>query len=434
MKPAKMLMGVALLAATALALSACGTSATPKATPTKAAADSVSLRMTTWTASAPQLALFNTIADSYKKTHPEIKSITFDSLPFADYTTTLTTQIAGGDAPDLAWVLDTNATDFVDSGALAPLTSSLKATSGYNYGDISSSAAKLWTQKGQLYAYPFSTSPFVVFANDTLLQQAGEPTSAQLKADGKWNWPDLAQVGSQVNAKTGQAGFIINNFNYDDWTDLATVWNAYGASPWSSDGSKCTFDSTNMTKAFTFLHDAVFKQDAMPGPGTNLNFFAKQSAFVVTQISSAGLLSAGGFNWNILPLPTGQNGSSANVIGQAGVGVLTKGKNAQEAKDFLAYFTDPGNAKQLAAYFPPPRTSLLNATTLAATNPVLNKTQINDVVIKSFQGAVTRPGHVNQVQLAAAVKTALTPMWQPNANVHAVLKSVCAAADPLLAG
>jgi multiple sugar transport system substrate-binding protein len=429
-------LGAALLAATTLALSACGTStsATPSTTPTKAPANSVSLRMTTWTASQPQLALFSSIADDYKKTHPEIKSITFDSLPFADYTTTLTTQIAGGDAPDLAWVLDTNATDFVSSGALAPLTDSLKSTSGYGYSDISASAAKLWTSKGELYAYPFSTSPFVVFANDSLLQQAGQPTSAQLKAEGKWDWPDIAKIGSAVNAKTGQGGFIINNFNYDDWTDLATVWNAYGASPWSSDGSKCTFDSSNMVKAFTFLHDAVFKQNAMPGPGTNLNFFAKQSAFVVTQISSASLLTGGGFDWNILPLPTGQNGSSANVIGQAGVAALAKGKNVQEAKSFIAYFTNPTNSKKLAEYFPPPRTSLLNASTLAATNPVLSKTQINDVVIASFKGAITRPGHVNQVQLASAVKTALTPMWQPNANVSSVLKSVCSAAAPLLAG
>jgi multiple sugar transport system substrate-binding protein len=389
--------------------------------------------MTTWTANPDQLALFGKIADAYKKTHPEIKSITFDSLPGADYASTLTTQIAGGAAPDLAWVADTDATDFVKSGVLAPLTDTLKATKGYDYGDISSSAAKLWTSDKKLYAYPFSTSPFVVFANDDLLKQAGEPTSAELQSQGKWDLKDIADVASQVNAKTGQGGLIVNNFDYDDWTLLSTIWNAWGAAPWSADGSKCTFTSSKMADAFKFINGAIDKK-AMPGPGTNLNFFSGGSAFVITQISSANLLPAAGFKWNMLPLP-GQTADATNhVIGQAGVGVLAKGKNAQEAQQFLAYFTNPSNAKKLAQYFPPPRTSLTNAATLSATNPVLSKQQLNDVVIPALKGAVTRPGHVNQTQIASQVKTALTPMWKSGADVSSILKNVCSSVQSSLAG
>lgn len=433
MRTARKLAGVAAIAVAALALSACsGSSPTPAKT--TAAPNSVSLRMTTWTANPDQLALFNKIADAYKQTHPEIKSITFDSLPYDDYTSTLTTQIAGGSAPDLAWVLDTDATDFVQSGVLSPLTDSLKATKGYDYGDIGSSAAKLWTKDKQLYAYPFSTSPFVVFANDALLKKAGEPTSAELQAQGKWDLKDIADVASQVNAKTGQGGLIVNNFNYDDWTLLSTIWNAWGAAPWSADGSKCTFTSSKMNDAFDFINKAVFDQNAMPGPGTNLNFFSGGSAFVITQISSANLLPAAGFAWNMLPLPGRTADSTNHVIGQAGVGVLAKGKNAQEAQDFLAYFTNPSNAKKLAQYFPPPRTSLVNAETLAATNPVLSKKQLNDVVIPSLKNAVTRPGHVNQTQVASEVKTALTPMWKPNADVSSILKNVCSSVQSSLAG
>lgn len=434
MRTATKLAGVAVMAVTALALSACSSSGSPQPAKTTAAPNSVSLRMTTWTANPDQLALFNKIADAYKQTHPEIKSITFDSLPFADYTSTLTTQIAGGSAPDLAWVLDTDATDFVRSGALAPLTDSLKATKGYDYGDISASAAKLWTNDGKLYAYPFSTSPFVVFANDSLLKQAGEPTSAELQSQGKWDLKDIADVASQVNAKTGQGGLIVNNFNYNDWTLLSTLWNAWGAAPWSADGTKCTFTSSKMNDAFTYINKAIFDQKAIPGPGTNLNFFSGGSAFVITQISSANLLPAAGFEWNMLPLPGLKPGASNHVIGQAGLSVLAKGKHAQEAEDFLAYFTDPSNAKKLAEYFPPPRTSLLNASTLAATNPVLSKQQLNDVVIPSIKDAVTRPGHVDQTQIASQVKTALTPMWQPNAEVSSILKKVCSSVQSSLAG
>jgi multiple sugar transport system substrate-binding protein len=185
-----------------------------------------------------------------------------------------------------------------------------------------------------------------------------------------------------------------------------------------------------MVSAFTYLHDAIFTQHAFPGPGINADFFAGDSAFTVTQISRASLLT-GTFKWNVLTLPKGDNGQ-ANVVGQAGIGVLAKGANVDEAKQFLAYFSNPSNAKQLAAFFPPPRTSLLNATTLAATNKTLSKEQINDVVIASFKNAVTKPSHANSAEIAAQVKTALDPMWEPDANVSSVLKGVCTAITPLL--
>jgi multiple sugar transport system substrate-binding protein len=431
MKPAKMLMGVAALAATALVLSACAGSDTSGSGDT-AAANSVSLRMTTWTADKTQLALFNSIADNYKKSHPEIKKITFDSLPFEDYTTTLTTQIAGGDAPDLAWVLEQDAPDFVSSGALAPLTDALKSTKGYDYGDIKTDTTKLWVQGSKLYAYPFSTSPFVVFANDDLLKQAGLPTSAELKASGKWNWKDLAEIGSQVNSTTGKTGMIIRDFDFTGWSNLSTIWDSFGAAPWSKDGKTCTFDSAKMTDAFSYIHDAIFTQKAMPGPGTKPDFFAGDSAFTVTQISRASLLTDGGFAWDVLPLPDGPAGH-VSVVGQAGLGVMAKGKHADEATKFLAYFTNPTNSKKLAQFFPPPRTSQLNAQTLAATNKLLSEDQIKNVVIDAFDGAVTKPSHTNSAEIAAKVKTALDPMWKADANVKSVLGGVCSAIKPMLA-
>lgn len=93
MKAGKALRGVAVALVGALALTACGGG--------DDAGDSgpAKLRMTVWSANEAHLKLFNEIADEYKKSHPDVESITFDPLPFENYTTTLTTQIAGGNAP-----------------------------------------------------------------------------------------------------------------------------------------------------------------------------------------------------------------------------------------------------------------------------------------------------------------------------------------------
>ena len=80
------------------------------------AQDAVNLRMTIWSANEAHLKLFNEIAAGFKKDHPNV-SVTYESLPFDTYTTALTTQIAGGNAPDMAWIFETSAYDFVKSGA-----------------------------------------------------------------------------------------------------------------------------------------------------------------------------------------------------------------------------------------------------------------------------------------------------------------------------
>ena len=427
MRSAKSLTAVGLLAAAVVALAGCSAPATEE----KPAATNVDLRMTVWTSNEDHLALFNSIADEYKADHPEIASITFDPLPFEDYTTTLTTQIGGGNAPDLAWVLENAAPDFVASGALAPIQPTLEAAKGYEYDDLNESATALWREDGELVAYPFSTSPFVMFANNDLLAAAGQPTAAELLADGKWNWEDLSEVGSAVNAATGKAGFVIRDFEYTTWDNLASVWMGWGAAPWNADGTKCTFDTDEMADAFTFLHDAAFDAHSMPGPGTTADFFAGEAAFTVTQISRASLLPDAGFGWDLLPLPEGPVGEYS-MVGQAGLGVLAQGEHPDNAADFLAFFTNPENSKKLAQYFPPARNSQLNAETLSAANPVLSAEQIEDVVVPGIATGTVRPSHTNSAEVGQTVRAALDAIWVADADIPAVLGSVCDAVEPII--
>jgi multiple sugar transport system substrate-binding protein len=44
-----------------------------------------------------------------------------------------------------------------------------------------------------------------------------------------------------------------------------------------------------------------------------------------------------------------------------------------------------------------------------------------------------KPSHTGSAELAQAVRSALDPLWKPDANVKAVLDGVCGAINPLLA-
>lgn len=389
------------------------------------------LRMAIWSANEAHLALFNEIAAAYKETHPDV-NVTFDSLAFDGYTTTLTTQIAGGNAPDLAWILETTAADFVNSGALAPLKATFEATEAYNLADVTESALALWTRDGEIYAYPFSTSPFGVFVNNDLIRAAGQQTPAELIAAGEWNWDKAMEVNAAV-AASGKAGLIVRDFNYQAWQNLTSIYKGWGAAPWSEDGKTCTFNSPEMVEAMTFIHDAIFKTKAMPGPGESVDFFTGDAAMTLTQISRASLLpKENPFDWDLVPLPAGPAGEYA-VIGQAGIGVFAQGKNPEVAADFLAFFSNPENSAKLARFFPPARASLLNAEVLGAANPLLSPEQLEAVVIKGIQTGSVIPGHTNFAEIQQTVRAALDALWVPDADVAAVLNAVCDRIQPMLA-
>lgn len=401
------------------------------ATGTAWAQDAVNLRMTIWSANEAHLAMFNEIAEGFKATHPNV-SVTFEPLPFDSYTTTLTTQIAGGNPPDLAWILETTAADFVNSGALAPLTDAFAATEGYDIADVSEKATALWTRDGQLYAYPFSTSPFALFVNNDVIKAAGARTPAELIASGEWTWDNAFATAAAVG-QSGKTGLVVRDFKYQVWQNLASIWNGWGASPWSADGKTCTFADQPMVDAMTAIHKAIFTDKAMPGPGEDIDFFAGETGMTITQISRASLLpKENPFDWDLVPLPAGPVGNYA-VVGQAGVGAFAAGANVDTAVEFLGYMTNPENSQKLAQFFPPARASLLNAETLAATNPLLSAEQIDTVVIDGISNGVVLPGHTNFAQIQQTIRASLDSLWVADADVAAVLGNVCSSVSPLLA-
>jgi len=395
------------------------------------AAAETRLRMTIWSANEAHLKLFNGIAEGFKKDHPEV-TVSFEPLPFETYTTALTTQIAGGNAPDMAWIFETAAFDFVNSGALVPLTKALAATPGYKLGELSPAATERWSKDGVLYAYPFSTSPFAVFVNNDLIRKAGAKTPAELIAAGQWTWPQ-AIASAQAVAQSGKGGLVVRDFNYQAWQYLSSVWNAWGAAPWSADGKRCTLADKPMVDALGFIHDAIFEKKAMPGPGQNVDFFAGDAAMTITQISRASLLPKDKrFDWDLVPLPKGQVGEYA-IVGQAGIGVLQSGKNAAAAAAFVAYMTNPENSAKLAQFFPSARKSLLNAEVLGKTNALLSPAQLDRVVVAGIATGQLMPAHTDFARLQQMVRAGLDAVWQPKADIPAATRAICAQIAPLLA-
>jgi multiple sugar transport system substrate-binding protein len=390
----------------------------------------VDLTVAIWSANEDHLALFTEIGEAYVEAHPDlVASVTFETIPVDSYTSTLTTRIAAGDAPDLAWMFESSAPEFVGAGALVPLSETLSSTEGYEFDDLNPSAMSLWTADDEVYAYPFSTSPQVALVNNDLFRAAGVPTPREMFDAGDWTWDALRDASAAIQSTTGKPGFP-PRLDPTLWQYLAVIWDSYGASPWSADGTECTFDSAEMVEALEFIHDGIYAEGAFPKPGSNFDFFTAGSAVEITGISQANKLD-GAFDWDALPLPSGPEGQ-VNIIGQAGMGVLKAGAHADQAAGFLAFFSNPENAAKLAQFFPAPRLALTNVETLGPVNPVLSADQLQQVVVDTVVDAQTYPSHANFAAVSNAIQPLFDGIWAEGADIPALASTVCETMQPLL--
>lgn len=395
----------------------------------------VELRMLTWSGNQAHHEIFTKIANDYVAKNPtKVSNVKFDGITDGDYVKALTTQIAGGQAPDLAWVSEAVATQFVASGVLYNVHDTLKGAPGYQFDDLLPKSIELWKKDGALHAYPFSNSPFGVFANLDLLSKAGLPAPRELMKTGQWTWDKLAEMAAAVVAKNPALGGLQAPADpFTSWNvALGAMWLSWGARPWSEDGKTCTFNSPKMVEFFDWFHRQVFETKAVPGPGSKVDFAAGQVVFKQGQLSaSAGLKDA--FKWDFVPFPDGPAGSVA-VVGQGAVGVVAQGKNTARAAEFLAHFTSPDSAKLLATFFPPPRASLLTVETLAPAAKALSAEQLQTTVIDQAKRAITKIGHSKMTELADPVRVGLDALWQPNAKAQKVLDDLTKVVQPIIAG
>jgi multiple sugar transport system substrate-binding protein len=419
---------VALTGVLALALTACSDSSSGPSGPSD-------LKMALWSSNKDHLALLQKIGDAYVAEHgDEVSSITFEPVTNPDYIAGLTTQLAGGDVPDLAWVPEASGPEFVASGVLHEVGDTLKGTDGYDLDDIIPASLAPWQDaEGGVYAYPFSNSPFALYVNETLLAKAGQPDVTALAGTPEYTWQTITDIAAATHSKTQAVGLNVPAFTPTNWSAVTMLGNAWGAAPWSADGATCEFASPAMIDYLTWYQEQMSRGaiPAVSGNAAPAAFASGDVAFSVAQLSQSGSLDDS-FEWSFLPLPAGPAGYHP-IVGQAGVSVLERSEHKKQAAGFLAYLTNPTNAKLLAQYFPPPRASLLNVETLAQAAPKLSPEEIQSTIIDVVTKASVKSQHPVLSQFSDKVRAGLDPVWS-GGDVKTAVTGICEQISPALKG
>jgi len=388
------------------------------------------LRVTIWTGNEAHLKMLNGYAESFRATHPDV-TVKFETIPPGDYTQKLTFQLAGGNPPDLGWLMEDAAPTFAKAGVLEDLAPTLNAVKDYDCADFSKLAMGLWMSGSKVIGVPFSTSPFVIFYNKDMFDKAGLEDPLALAAKGQWNMATFQDVARKLKAANGKFGFEFKDgqgYETRIMHALMPPIRAYGGDVWVN--GQCGFDTPPAIAAVKQLHDMVFKDKSIVPPGEKGDYFSGNAAMTINQISRASLMPKAGFKWGIAPLPTGPGGESP-VIGQAGIVVFAAGKQKKLAAEFLAHMTTKASVITAAQFFPPARNSVLASDVFVNSNKLIPAPQMKIVADAIAKGKVL-PAHEKSPQIVAAMKPRVDALWRADANVEAALKAVCTAIKPLL--
>nr|BFE82455.1 hypothetical protein GCM10020093_050560 [Planobispora longispora] len=189
---------VALLAAAALTLTACGGGDGGEA----AGDGKVKLRFSYWGSDARQKLTEQAIA-AFEKKNPNIDVVgEFSDWP--SYYESLATKVAANDAPDVMTLEIRGLAEYSSRGALADLTGKV------NVADLDQTVLATGSFDGKQYAIPTGVNVFAMFVNKPVLDKAGE----KLPDDTSWTWDDYVKLSEKIT-KAGDGSTFGTEYTFN---------------------------------------------------------------------------------------------------------------------------------------------------------------------------------------------------------------------------
>jgi multiple sugar transport system substrate-binding protein len=268
--------------------------------------------------------------------------------------------------------------------------------------------------------------------NTTLFEQAGVDNPVDIYERGEWTWDELARVAREL-VESGEAtyGFDIPQFGFTNYTLFTPFMKATGADAWPG-GTQCGYDSPESQAAVEFLRTMMFEDGSYPLPGEISSFPTGDTGMYLGAPSSLNQLTEAEFEFELLPQPEGVNGDDP-FFGQAAVVVFADGDNTELATEFLKFVTNEESSAELFRFYTSPRQSLLSPEAVVDANPLMSEAGAERAIVEPLQTAEQVDFPVRLPELQSAIRPVMDGLWQPEADVAAVLAEACSVADPILA-
>jgi multiple sugar transport system substrate-binding protein len=389
--------------------------------------EEVELTFMMWGNEAHQ-EVYNKLIAKFNETHPKIK-VTMESVPFPDYQQKITVLAAGKELPDVGWVAERMAPQFIENGLLADV-SSFKDDKDYNMDDFFPSTLDLFEQGDKLYGIPFSTPPMVMFYNKDLFVNAGEKTPNEHVVAGTWNWEQFEKSAKAISSNGVYGANLFRDWN--TWIALLSHTWSNGGDLFNKDLSKFTWNSPEGVESLKMLERMMFDDASHPKAGEQVSFESGKIGMffdVYSYVSAARNVKD--FEWDIAPLPEGTEGRFPQ-LGQAGYGLFKDSKHPEEAKELLKFFTSQEGITETSTFFVPPRESVLSSDAFVnqPNNPPAES--INRAVIDEMDNARLPVGHVEWQKIDTAIQFGFDELFGQLKMPEDILKGMEEKINPIL--
>lgn len=334
---------VPLAACLLVGIAACGSEDAGSSDGEKASGE-ITVRVYPLKSEEDDKAFWATQVEAFKKVNPDI-TVNIDLQPWKDRETTLVTQITGGNAPDVAYMIPDELRAFQAKNALEPIPDSV-STEGYRPAAIEAT-----TVDDTLYGAPVLMSIVPGTCDKTVLAQVGETTPPA-------TWDDLMELAPKLKEKglyattidaTNAAGL---NFTFYPW-----VWQAGGDV--FDDAGELTIETPETEEALTYLVDLVEKGYAPAAEATTAvpleqSTIAKRQVACVFQTQPALLEGVWGDDRLVIaPLKNKEQ----RAYGTVGSFTILKGtENQAAAAEWINFVTRPevmAKVDELGGFYAP---------------------------------------------------------------------------------
>ncbi|MFH8882768.1 ABC transporter substrate-binding protein [Streptomyces californicus] len=289
------------------------------------------------------------LVEEWNAAHPEVR-VEYVQGSWDSVHDQLLTSFEGGEAPDIIHDASDDLADFAYGGYLADLRPHLPARLR---ADIPERSWRTTTFGGNVYGVPFLQEPRVLIANTKLLKASGAriPTPER-----PWSWKEFRQVTKELS---GQGRYGVAWPLKEPVSVTLNLGLSGGGRLFHRDGDGkavlrfepgdgvvpgTIHDQVNTDRSAARSALGMGGSDALPG------FFGGKYAMLPLGFSYRQQIiqqAPEGFDWTVLPMPTGAGGAVQGVSPQT-LSVAEESPHKKEAVAFIDFLLRPANMVRLA--------------------------------------------------------------------------------------
>lgn len=183
---------VAALSAAALILAACTGSPSPSPTPSPSMGAPVTIQF--WHAQTQTAArVMQRLVDAFNASHPDIVvQASTGGTSTGDLLAKVTTAIAAGTYPDVAYIYGSYAANIAQSDKTVDLSDRIDEP-GFNWDDFYPASRQIVSPGGKVIGFPALIDNLSVIYNKSLFDAAGVPAPSP-----EWTWDDFRNIAKEM--------------------------------------------------------------------------------------------------------------------------------------------------------------------------------------------------------------------------------------------